>query len=667
MAKTAKMKLAELMVLKQDIDSVLAFLGKEAIFQFQEGSLSSKDVSFEDGELYPYREMFEKLQIVRSWLGLADLEKLSDDAVLPSSEDAESALSLFTIASDFHTQFLQAEENKKRLETTYAEALAFSHLKVNYTELEHLSFLSIRVGKIDPALYEDLVFSVGQRGVIVSLGEDNSRIMVAATNKTRGSIDGILKRFGFVELEVPETFKGIPDEMLESLEKELTLEENKLNNLKEEQENFITTHKDTLYRLLNNFSLGMQVESLKQSLECTQLVYRLTGWVLESESQKLCSDLDDLTSGRIAIRFFKPDEVPSIKNGYEKVPVALQHGKFVKSFQRMVFSYGSPLYGTIDPTPLVAFFFTLLFGIMFGDAGQGLVFILLGILLTAKKFKFLSNWHKFGPIFIGIGCSSFIMGLLTGEFFANSEILVPFTRYVTSLFGEPHDHILHLMPSANSIDKLFYFFLFTIAIGFIINSVGLIINIINQFSLKNPGKALFGKIGLSGALFFWYIVFLVIRIVVFKSSFYVWDGVILGIALFGVFFAHPLERLVNGERPIFLHGLGTAIIEGLVEILEIISSYLSNSVSFLRVGAFALAHAVLGFIIFTMTELIGGPVSAGGLLVTIVGNVIVIVLEGMIVAIQVIRLQYYEFFSKFFLETGEEFKPFTFVYNEKNK
>ena len=111
----------------------------------------------------------------------------------------------------------------------------------------------------------------------------------------------------------------------------------------------------------------------------------------------------------------------------------------------------------------------------------------------------------------------------------------------------------------------------------------------------------------------------------------------------------------------FPNGIGAAFIEGVVEILEIVSSYLSNSVSFLRVGAFALAHAVLGFIIFTMTDLVGG---AGGLAVQILGNAVVIVLEGMIVAIQVIRLQYYEFFSKFFTETGREFTPFRFKYKQ---
>ena len=81
-------------------------------------------------------------------------------------------------------------------------------------------------------------------------------------------------------------------------------------------------------------------------------------------------------------------------------------------------------------------------------------------------------------------------------------------------------------------------------------------------------------------------------------------------------------------------------------------------------GAFALAHAVLGFIIFMMTEMVGG---IGGVLILVLGNAIVIVLEGMIVAIQVVRLQYYEFFSKFFTETGREFKPFCFMYKAVRK
>ena len=116
---------------------------------------------------------------------------------------------------------------------------------------------------------------------------------------------------------------------------------------------------------------------------------------------------------------------------------------------------------------------------------------------------------------------------------------------------------------------------------------------------------------------------------------------------------------MEGEHPVLENGLLSAVIAAVVEIIEIVSSYLSNTVSFVRVGAFALAHAVLGYIINSLVEITPG---AGGLAVAVVGNAIVVVLEGMIVAIQVVRLQYYEFFSKFFSETGREFKPYRFEY-----
>ena len=255
------------------------------------------------------------------------------------------------------------------------------------------------------------------------------------------------------------------------------------------------------------------------------------------------------------------------------------------------------------------------------------------------------------------------MGLLTGEFFCNEHILEPFGKFVTGLFvGKENAFapILHMMPSSSTVDKMFMFFLFTIGVGFIINSIGLVINISNNFIMHRKGKAIFGKTGICGTVFFWYVVSMVIRIFAFDSSIQIYDWIIIALALLGVFFAEPLARLVDGERPVLENGLFAAIIEGIVELLEVVSSYLSNSVSFLRVGAFALAHAVLGYIIFTLSELI--PVSAGGIAVSIIGNAVVIVLEGMIVAIQVIRLQYYEFFSKFFTETGKEFKPFRFSY-----
>jgi V/A-type H+-transporting ATPase subunit I len=135
--------------------------------------------------------------------------------------------------------------------------------------------------------------------------------------------------------------------------------------------------------------------------------------------------------------------------------------------------------------------------------------------------------------------------------------------------------------------------------------------------------------------------------------------------VFCIFFGPVIWRLISGERPILEHGLMVFIMEGIVGILETVSTYISNTVSFLRVGAFALSHAVLASSVFSFSEQITGlgfPVgNAASLLIMLIGNTIIIVLEGMIVAIQVVRLQYYEFFSKFFVETGVEFAPFRFT------
>ena len=662
MARTAVMRLLELMVLKEDISKVIEYIGKAKCFQFDSDLQESSSIS------NPQKDIFDKLQLVRNYLDIKDVEDYGNDFSLPTEQDISRSQIILDAIDNLKKRETDATEEKKRIDDAYKEALSFANLKVPYSQLDHLSFLSLRIGKIDPSVFDELAFSVGTRGIIIPLGDDKSKILAASSKKGRFALDSELKKYGFVALEIPENFKGIPDDVLATMQIETEKAKELLESIQQERKNFADTHKDELISLLRHYSVGMQVQAVQEKLESTQLVYRITGWIPLANSREVMNDLDELTEGRIAIRQFNPNEVPSVKSGREKVPVKLNHGKIVANFDRMIFSYGSPLYGTIDPTPFVAFFFTLLFGLMFGDAGQGLVFLILGILMTTKVIKnFPVLGAGFGPIFICIGISSTIMGILTGEFFGNGEILEPVSRFLKGLFGDTsHGPILHLMPSASSIDKLFYFLLFTMGIGFIINSVGLVINIINNFSLGRIGKAIFSKTGICGTIFFWYVVYVAIKALVFKSPVGVFDFVVLGICLLGIFFSEPLTHLVEGHRPIMENGLVATLVEGVVELLEVVSSYLSNSVSFLRVGAFALAHAVLGYIIFTMTSLIqsngGWGGTAGSIAVSIFGNLLVIVLEGMIVAIQVVRLQYYEFFSKFFTETGREFEPFEFKY-----
>ncbi len=668
MIKTTAMRLIELMVYKEDIRNVLKYLGEMGEFQFQEdfSGASSSDSSSEGSSLNPDREIFARLETVRASLAIDDLTSYTETVNLPTDADFSEAQRFISTVDELHQRELAATDELKKISDAYNEAMAFSNLKVPYSQLESLSFLTLRIGKIDSSKFDVLKMSLGSRGIVAALGEDKSRVMIACSKKARFFVDAQLEKVGFVALEVPKDFKGVPEDAMQKLLAEKDEQEQAVAAVQEERKNFAAAHKEKLLHLLQIYSVSAQITDVENKLESTQFVYRISGWLPSYRVADLIRDLDTMTEKRTGIRNFLPEEVPSVASGQEKVPVELKHGKIVSNFERMIFSYGSPLYGTIDPTPFVALFFTILFGIMFGDAGQGLVFLIVGVLMCKKKIK-LMGWEKFGTIFVSIGITSTFMGLLTGEFFGTETVLEPFSHFVTGLFGEPRGQILPMMPtgSAESIKRMFLFFGFTVAVGFLINTCGLIINMINNFHLKRYGRFFFGKNGLSGALFFWYVVFFAIRVAFLHQSPAWFDWTVIGVTLLITAFCEPLERVIDGKKPVFENGLFSAVIGALVELIEVLSGYISNTVSFVRVGAFALAHAVLGFIISLLSGahpdiLTVNPVVA--IIAFILGNAIVVVLEGMIVAIQVVRLQYYEFFSKFFTETGREFSPFAFHY-----
>jgi V/A-type H+-transporting ATPase subunit I len=201
-------------------------------------------------------------------------------------------------------------------------------------------------------------------------------------------------------------------------------------------------------------------------------------------------------------------------------------------------------------------------------------------------------------------------------------------------------------------------------VGVILNSAGLIINIINRCILKKFEEAFFSKTGLAGLVLFWYVLFIALRCIL-GGRFRLYDLAGIIIPVFFIFFGSLIWRFFFRRKPLLESGFLAFIMEGFVELLEAVSGYISNTVSFLRVGAFALSHAVLSYVVFRFSDELARSVaspagSVSALLIMIFGNLVIILLEGMIVAIQVVRLQYYEFFSKFFTETGVEFSPFRF-------
>jgi V/A-type H+-transporting ATPase subunit I len=675
------MKQIEITIFAGDADRVIEYLGSKAVLHL---SGESGDES-RTGDTETFRHIqgsLESLKTSAGYLGVELPGEPPEGAALPTAADDALTGRIGTGVGALSARENERRQERRRVEEAFAEARAFENLNAPFADLDQLSYLALRIGRLDPKSQADLRETLGDRAVIVPLGpaahEDGQaaaagdRILAAASRKGRFALDSELKKHSFTPIVIPEGYKGVPAELLSGLEERLSDIDGALANIGEEKKRLKDEYGPALQRLSGSYLMASQVERLKGRLRSTQSAYQLSGWAPADQVGNIAKTLGTMTEGRTAIRTFLPEEIPDVREGREKVPVSLGHGAFVRGFEKLVFSYGAPLYGTIDPTPFVAVFFVLLFGIIFGDLGQGFVLFLLGLLTGKKGPKILKNFRNYSTPLIAVGISSMLMGLLTGEVFANEGWLAVPTQAVTGFFmrvfnipGEPPHVILHLMPEKGNIDKLFYFFGFTISLGIALNSIGLLVNIINLITMRKYEHAFFSKTGLAGLAFFWYAVFIAVRIIL-GGSFARSDLLGLLFPVFCIFFGPVIWRLIAREMPILPEGLMVFIMESLVEVLETVSSYVSNTVSFLRVGAFALSHAVLSFIIFTLSEMVVdlpvGPFFA--LVIMIVGNAIIIVLEGMIVAIQVVRLQYYEFFSKFFTETGVEFKPFRFRQGE---
>jgi V/A-type H+-transporting ATPase subunit I len=672
------MKEIELTVLNRDIDAVIEFLGRRAQIHF---SSDNDATSVPNSEAV--RRIHEKLDSLASAAGLLDVplptEPL-DDSHYPGETEERLANTICSAVSALTNRVNELAAEKRKVEETLNEAKAFANLNAPFSELDQLSYLTLRVGRLDLRRLEELRRNLSDRVQIISLdsshGDANpeGRILAAASRKGRFALDSELKKLDFTPIAVPEGFKGIPAELISGLERKYKEASHEYDGIMNRGKILREECAGNLQSLTASYLMASIAEGLKSRLKSTRNVFLLTGWVPADSIGTLVKDLEKLTEGRIAVRAWDPEEVDSVKEGSEKVPVSLRHGAFVDGFKKVVFSYGAPLYGTVDPTPFVAIFFTILFGIMFGDLGQGLVLLLLGFLTAIRGPHLLSGFRKFSVPLKAVGVSSMVMGFLNGEVFTNERLLVGPTRALVSfLTGRPSqiDRILTIMPLAEhggSVVKLFYFFGFTIGIGVLLNSTGLIVNMANQFFLKRYEKALFAKTGLAGIALFWYAIFIAVRFTVsairpdYTFSFHWFDVLGLVIPILAIFLGPALWRLITGVRPIFAEGPMVFFMEGFVEILETVSTYVSNTVSFLRVGAFALSHAVLAYIVFRFSEEVAtAPAgTAFSVLIMVFGNLVIILLEGMIVAIQVVRLQYYEFFSKFFTETGVEFSPFRF-------
>lgn len=304
--------------------------------------------------------------------------------------------------------------------------------------------------------------------------------------------------------------------------------------------------------------------------------------------------------------------------------------------------YGVPKYNEIDPSLFVAITYIIIFGIMFADVGQGICLTVVGILMYKIKKMAI------GKILAPCGISSAFFGLVFGSVFGFEHLLDPMYKALFGLEEKPIE-----VMSSEMATKII---LIAIGIGVFLLITAMFLNVYTSIRQKDYGRALFSTSGVAGIIFYSAIVFgiagqLLFGLPVFSAPYIIF---LIVIPFILIFFAEPLGGLVNKEPDWKPESWKDYIVENIFESIEVLLSYVTNTMSFLRVGAFVLVHAGMMMVVFVLAET-AGPIAYWPIVV--VGNVIVMVLEALLVAIQVLRLEYYELFSRFYSGEGRPYEP----------
>jgi V/A-type H+/Na+-transporting ATPase subunit I len=301
-----------------------------------------------------------------------------------------------------------------------------------------------------------------------------------------------------------------------------------------------------------------------------------------------------------------------------------------RSLSRLVETYGTVPYADVDPVRLAWVTYVLMFGMMFGDAGEGVV--LLGVAAAlragwpARARRFRPAW----PFVAGAGLAATMFGLLYGECFGP-------TGLVPVLWINPLDHAVTLL-------------LVAAGAGAVMLAGAYALGTINRWREGGWPAALYASSGIAGTM-----VFLGAGVVV--GGWYFHHGLLLAV---GGFLA--LAGLVLAAAGFLAEagGGGAGRIQAAVEVFDLVVRLGSNVVSFTRLAAFGLTHAALGLLVWDGTRVLwhrGGLFAAAAVVVFVAGTALAFSLEALVAAVQALRLEYYELFSRVFVTQGRPFRP----------
>ena len=444
---------------------------------------------------------------------------------------------------------------------------------------------------------------------------NDQNYLLVYPNKVSKDVSRSVNTLGFVDKELPD---DIP---VDNIDKKVLEAEKRLRDINKEINDINLKNRDVTENISYSLEYIRKSDELKNNMAHGNDYFYMSGWVPESELK----EFTNLESKYQNTMVSKKD----VKNISEKPPTKLRNNSLVRPFEFMVNMYGAPNYDEIDPTPFFAITYMLLYGLMFGDLGQGLVFVALGYWLSKKN-------EVYGGLLKRIGFSASLFGLMYGSVFG-IETLIP------ALLIKPFDNIMTVLIAS-------------VAFGVGLMVISYLIGIYNKIHLQNNiEEGIFGKEGLAGLMMMASFIIIVLSIVNVGNIPGTIGVILLILSIVMMVFKQPIARKIEGNKKLYDQSKGDYYVESSFSIIEALLSVFSNLVSFTRVGAFAINHVGLYMAFEVMAKLAGGGIL--GFIILVLGNILIIGLEGMIVGIQGLRLEFYEMFSKYYEGNGRLFRP----------
>ena len=631
-----KMKLLHITGPKADIDRVMDTYLCNYEIHFENAITSLNHLTnvrpFVESNLY--KEEYEKAKHFQQEYGRGDLfptEKMKVE------EAAKIVDSMYVLTEEIIARQEQLKQERLAAARLMEQIAPFRELDYEFKKILDFKFIAYRFGRISMEYYQRLERYIHDTDHLLfyECHSDMDYVWGAyfVPQIYAAEVDAVCLSFHYERIYVPDTIEGTPDaayleleQQVKACEKEELSLRNRLREMITRNERELVNACHALQSYCRNFDIRKMAVCTKPRYDGSGMseYYILYGWMSRRDADRLERDVREDENVHIM-----EEDVGAAS--IADPPTKLKNPKIFKPFEMFVQMYGLPAYNEMDPTIFIALTYTLMFGIMFGDVGQGLCLVIGGLALYKLKKIDLA------AIIAVAGGWSVVFGFLYGSIFGFEDILKP-------VWMRPMDNIMTTLMLA-------------IGFGMALILAAMVINIVNAIRAKDMGRMLFDASGVSGLLCYGCAVACILLYVTGHALPATAVLVVAaGIPLLAIMCREPLSNLLEHKKKIFPEGSrGMIFVEAFVELFDVVLSYVTNSISFVRVGAFALSHAGMMGVVMTLA---GYESGTPNIIVVVLGNILVSGLEGLVVGIQVLRLEYYEMFSRFYKGTGKPFQSF---------